>query len=67
MNRSILELRFEYCGMKVDSFNGKIHVIWVWNVNYLVSLEKDIILELKKYNKSLTLIFSKKVSSIIHS
>lgn len=45
----------------------KIHVIWVWNINYLVSLEKDIILELKKYNKSLTLIFSKTVSSIIHS
>lgn len=53
MNHSILEGGFECCGGKENSFQGKIHFIWAQDVRSGVFLEKDIILEVEKYNKGL--------------
>lgn len=60
-----LRLGFECCG-KADSFHGEIHIIQGKNVKSDASLATGTTLELKRHNKGLALIFSKKVHSIIH-
>lgn len=39
-------------------FMGKIHIIWGKNVRSDMSLARDAVLELEKYNKGLALILS---------